>query len=160
MAMTFLQNIRSEILGSPNIQSCLIYPNARGEILAPAVFLEIGSYGVGDDPATGELALIANVEARVVVDSTIEDAEIVCQSLACEIANVAHLNSFGCAHDRAIPISPAKVSGITRDFFKPEFDMYLCWLVEWQHQFHSGTSTWLENGVPPHSVKIGEHVDE
>jgi hypothetical protein len=152
--MNFLKNIRNEILNSPNIQSCLIHPNPRGEIIAPAVFLEIASYGVGSDPATGELALIANVEARVVVDSTIEDAEIVCQSLACEIANIAHLNSFGCN------ISLAKVAGITRDFFKPDFDMYICWLVEWTHELHSGISVWLESGVPPHTINIGEHIDE
>jgi hypothetical protein len=152
--VTFLQNIRNEILGSPNFASCLIYPNARGEILAPAVFLEAASYSAGNDPATGELSLVANVEARVVVDSTIEDAEIVCQSLACEIANIAHLNSFGCN------ISPAKVSGITRDFFKSEFDMYLCWLVEWSHEFHCGSNVWSEIGVPPHLITIGEHINE
>jgi hypothetical protein len=146
--MNFLQNIRNEILSSPNIQSCLVYPNARGEILAPAVFLEIASYSAGNDPATGELSLVANAEARVVVDSTIEDAEVVCQMLACEIANIAHLNSFGCE------ISPAKITGITRDFFKPEFDMYLCWLVEWQHEFHTGDSVWLEKGVPPHILHV------
>jgi hypothetical protein len=147
--MNFLQSIRNEILNSPNIASCLIYPNARGEILAPAVFLEVASYGAGSDPATGELALTANVEARVVVDSTIEDAEVVCQLLACEIADIAHLNSFGCE------ISPAKITGITREFFKPEFDMYICWLVEWSHEFHTGNSVWLENGVPPHVLHVG-----
>jgi hypothetical protein len=147
--MNFLQNIRNEILGSQNIQSCLIYPNAREEIIAPAVFLEIASYSAGDDPATGELSLIANVEARVVVDSTIEDAEVVCQLLACEIANVAHLNSFGC------DISPGKVSGVARDFFKPEFDMYVCWLAEWSHEVHCGHSVWLETGVPPHILHVG-----
>jgi hypothetical protein len=152
--MNFLQNIRNEILNSPNIQSCLVYPNARKEITAPAVFLEIANYGAGSDPATGELALIANVEARVVVDSTIDDAEIVCQSLACEIANIAHLNSFGCE------ISPAKVTGITRDFFKPEFDVYVCWLVEWTYEFHCGSNVWSEIGVPPHTITIGEHIDE
>jgi hypothetical protein len=154
MIMNFLQNIRNEILSSPNIQSCLIYPNARGEILAPAVFLEIASYGAGNDPATGELSLVANVEARVVVDSTIEDAEIVCQSLACEIANIAHLNSFGCE------ISPAKITGITRDFFKPEFDMYLCWLIEWQHEFHAGSSVFAEIGGPPHILHVNEEEIE
>jgi hypothetical protein len=152
--MNFLQNIRNEILSSPNIQSCLIYPNARGEILAPAVFLEIASYSAGNDPATGELSLVANVEARVVVDSTIEDAEVVSQSLACEIANIAHLNSFGCN------ISLAKVSGITRDFFKPEFDMYICWMVEWSHEIHIGSSVFDEIGVPPHLITIGEHIHE
>jgi hypothetical protein len=152
--MNFLQNIRTEILNSPNIQSCLIYPNPRGEIIAPAVFLEIASYSGGNDPATGELALIANVEARVVVDSTIEDAEVVCQSLACEIANIAHLNSFGCE------ISPGKVGGITRDFFKPEFDMYLCWLVEWTHELHYGLSVFDEIGVPPHVLHVNREEIE
>jgi hypothetical protein len=152
--MNFLQIIRTEILEIPDIQSCLIHPSPRGEIVAPAVFLEIASYGAGDDPATGELSLIANVEARVVVDSTIEDAEVVCQSLACEIASIAHLNSFDCE------ISPGKVSGITRDFFKPEFDMYVCWLVEWSHQFHVGDSVFGENGVPPHILHInGEEIE-
>jgi hypothetical protein len=151
--MTFLQNIRSEILSSPNIQSCLIYPNARGEVVAPAVFLEIANYNAGNDPATEELSLVANVEARVVVDSTIEDAEVICQSLACEVANIAHLNSFGC-------ISPAKVTGITRDFFKPDFDMYVCWLVEWSHEMHVGSSVFAEIGVPPHILHVnGEEVE-
>jgi hypothetical protein len=150
--MNFLKNIRNEILSSPSIQSCLIYPSPRGEIVAPAVFLEIASYGASNDPATGELSLVANIEARVVVDSTIEDAEIICQSLACEITNIAHLNSFGCN------ISPAKVTGITRDFFKPDFDMYICWLIEWSHEFHYGDSVFDEIGVPPHTINIGGHV--
>ncbi|MDR1235561.1 MAG: hypothetical protein LBJ96_00995 [Holosporaceae bacterium] len=161
MTRQILKNIRTEILRSPGIQSCLINPNPRGEIIAPAVFLEIASYGIGDDPATGELSLIANVEARVVVDSTIDDAaiadrasEIVCQSLACEIANIAHLNSFNCE------ISPGKISGITRDFFKPEFDVYVCWLVEWNHEFHRGVSVFDEIGVPPHILHInGEEIE-
>jgi hypothetical protein len=147
--MNFIQNIRHEILNSQNIASCLIYPSARSEIIAPAVFLEIANYGTGSDPATGQLSLVANVEARVVVDSTIEDAEVVCQSLACEIANIAHLNSFGCE------ISPAKIGGVSRDFFKPDFDMYICWLVEWTHEFHCGENIWLENGIPPHALHIG-----
>jgi hypothetical protein len=152
--MNFLKNIRTEILNNPGIQSCLINPNPRGEIIAPAVFLEIAGYGAGDDPATGELALIANVEARVVVDSTIDDAEIICQLLACEVAGLAHLNSFGCE------ISPGKITGITRDFFKPEFDVYVCWLVEWSHQFHCGDSVWLETGVPPHILHVGNEEIE
>jgi hypothetical protein len=116
--------------------------------------LEIASYGVGNDPATGELSLIANIEARVVVDSTIDDAEIVCQSLACEIAGLTHLNSFGCE------ISPGKISGITRDFFKPEFDVYVCWLVEWNHEFHRGDSVFTENGVLLHILHIkGEEIE-
>lgn len=154
MIATFLQNIRNKILECQSIQSCLIYPPPREEIIATAVFLEIANYGIGDDPATEELALVANLEARVVVDSTIADAEVACQSLACEIASLIHLNSFGCE------VSPAKLSGISRDFFKPDFDMYVCWLIEWSHEFHVGSSVWKEIGIPPHTITIGEHIHD
>ena len=116
------------------------------------VCLEIANFSTGDDPATSELALTVNMEARVVVDSAINDAEIICQTLACNVANAIHLNSFGCA------VSPANVTGISRDSFKPEFDAYVCWLVEWNHQFHLGQSVWLESGVTPHLLHINEEL--
>lgn len=148
MIHQLLQNIKDTILIDERFRSCLIYPNARGEFIAPAVFLEVSGYRAGNDPATRELALVANLEARVVVDSVSENAELVCQQLACEIANIAHLNSFG------LNISPADVSGISRDVFKPEFDAYICWMVEWAHEFHIGASVWDKQGLPPHTINI------
>ena len=152
MIKELLSNIKAEILNNKCIQSCLIYPDARGEITAPAVFLEVASYSTGDDPATGELSLLVNIEARVVVDSISENAELACQNLACQIAKIAHLNSFGCK------VSPAKISGISRDSFKPDFDPYICWLTEWSHQFHVGDSVWEETGIPPHKILANEEV--
>jgi len=154
MNKTLLNNIKSAILSDVNFKTCLIYPNARGEVIAPAVFLEVANYSVGNDPATNELALVVNIEARVVVDAVSEDAELICQNLACQIANIAHLNSFGSN------VSPAKIIGISRDAFKPEFDAYNCWLVEWQHEFHVGTSIWEEEGLPPHKIYIGEVIHD
>lgn len=153
MIENLLTSIKNTILADENFKSCLIYPAARCDIIAPAVFLEVPNYSTGSDPATGELSLIANVEARVVVDSTIENAELVCQALACEIANIAHLNSFDCA------VSPATITDISRDAFKPEFDAYICWLVEWQHEFHVGESVWNESGIPPHILHIQEGIN-
>ena len=152
MIEKLLSNIKNAILADENFQSCLIYPDARGEILAPAVFLEVANYSVGNDPATGELSLVANIEARIVVDFMSEKAELACQSLACQIANIAHLNSFG------LEISPAKISGISRDSFKPDFDPYICWLIEWSHEFHLGKSVWSESGLPPHILHINSEV--
>ena len=152
MISDLLAAIKNEILKDEKFKSCLIYPDARGEIIAPAVFLEIGNYSTGNDPATDELSLIVNIEARIVVDSISETAELVCQNLACQIANLAHLNSFGCE------VSPAKISGISRDSFKPDFDPYICWLVEWSHEFHLGTSIWEELGLPPHTLHINKEV--
>ncbi|MBR1734691.1 MAG: hypothetical protein IJ730_04505 [Alphaproteobacteria bacterium] len=152
MIENLLLNIKTAILADENFQSCFVYPEARDVITAPAVFLEVANYTTGNDPATGELSLIANIEARVVVDSISENAELVCQNLACRIASIAHLNSFGCK------VSPAKISGISRDAFKPDFDPYICWLVEWSHEFHCGESVWLENGVPPHLLHINREL--
>ena len=149
MIQKILTAIKTELLKNENLQSCLIYPDARGEIIAPA---EVANYSTGNDPATGELSLIANIEARVVVDSISENAELVCQNLACQIASIAHLNSFGCK------VSPAKISGISRDSFKPDFDPYICWLVEWSHEFHFGESVWNESGLPPHTLHINNEV--
>ena len=152
MIEDLLTSIRNTILADENFRSCLIYPDARGEIIAPAVFLEVANYSTGSDPATEELSLIANIEARVVVDSISENAELICQNFACQIANIAHLNSFGCQ------VSPAKISGISRDSFKPDFDPYICWLVEWSHEIQCGESVWTESGLPPHILHINDEV--
>lgn len=145
-------NIKNAISNNKNFRSCFIYPEARGKIVAPAVFLEVSNYSMGSDPATEELSLIVNVEARVVVDSIAKNAELICQNLACQIADIAHLNSFGCQ------VSPANVSGIFRDSFKPDFEPYICWLVEWSHEFHVGDSVWNEKGLPPHILHINDEV--
>lgn len=150
---TLLSNISQELYKrNKSIASCHVYPGPRCDAVAPAVFLEAASYSAGDDPATSELALIVNIEARVVIDSVDADAELNCQSLACDIARIAHLNSFGC------PVSPAKVNSVTRDAFKPEFDAYICWLVEWSHEFHLGESVWLDPGITPHVLRIEKGV--
>lgn len=152
MIEDLLTSIKNAILANENFRSCLIYPDARGDIVAPAVFLEVANYSMGDDPATEEFSLVANIEARVVIDSILENAELICQNLACQIANIAHLNSFGCE------VSPAKISGISRDTFKPDFDPYICWLVEWSQEIHVGESVWEESGLPPHILHINNEV--
>lgn len=153
MIKNLLENIKKEILAIPDIQSCFIYPDAREEIYAPAVFLEVANYSHATDAGTGELALKIDIECRVVVDSLIEDAEIVCQSLALKIADAAHLNDFGCKN-----VQLSEITGISRDVFKPEFDAYICWLVEWEHEIHVETNVWLENGAPPHILHIDKAV--
>ncbi|MBR1734619.1 MAG: hypothetical protein IJ730_04125 [Alphaproteobacteria bacterium] len=149
MIEKLLRSIRGTILNHGLIKTCLLYSKGREEVIAPAIFLEIGSYSAGSDPATGELSLTVNIEARVVIDSLTEDAEIKCQELAAAIASAIHLNSFGCE------VSPAKVTSISRDYFKPDFDPYVCYLIEWNHELHIGENIWSESGIPPHKITIG-----
>ncbi|MGL9779236.1 MAG: hypothetical protein ACR5K5_03140, partial [Wolbachia sp.] len=111
----------------------------RREIIAPAVFVELVSLEPGKDPGTEELALRARFEARVVVDGTVEDSQVVVRELAAEIARVVNRNTWGIEN-----ISPGEFLSAEVDDFKPELDAYLVWLVEWTHELHIGESIWSE----------------
>ncbi len=137
----------------PEIQTCEIYPSIRTTIAAPAVFIELASFEKGNDPGTEELALKARFEARIVIDSTIENAPIIVRSLAAEIARVVNRNTWG------MDVSPAEFLSGEIDGFRPELDAYLVWLIEWIHELHVGKSVWEEGKIKPHLIDIGDvHV--
>lgn len=138
----------------PAIQTCEVYPTIRREIIAPAVFVELSSLEPGKDPGTEELALRARFEARIVVDGTVEDSQVVVRSLAAEVARVVNKNTWGVKN-----ILPGEFLSAEVDNFKPELDAYLVWLVEWGHEVHVGKSIWSETGIKPHVIEIGKaHV--
>ncbi|WP_341820835.1 hypothetical protein [Wolbachia endosymbiont (group A) of Myopa testacea] len=142
--------LREEI---PAIQTCEMYPTERREIIAPAVFVELVSLEPGKDPGTEELALRARFEARIVVDGTVEDSQVVVRSLAAEVARVVSKNTWNVKN-----IAPGEFLSAEVDDFKPELDAYLVWLVEWTHELHIGQSMWLETGIIPHIISVGENV--
>ncbi|WP_265029650.1 hypothetical protein [Wolbachia endosymbiont (group A) of Philonthus cognatus] len=133
----------------PAIQICEIYPAIRKELLAPAVFVELVSLESGKDPGTGELALRVRFEARIVVDSTIENAPIIVRSLAAEVARVVNKNTW------EKNVSPAEFLSAEPDGFRPELDAYLVWMVDWSHQLHLGKSVWEEGKIKPHTINVG-----
>ncbi|MEC4735094.1 MAG: hypothetical protein O7161_04090 [Wolbachia endosymbiont of Halictus tumulorum] len=137
----------------PEIQTCEVYPTIRREIVAPAVFVELSSLEQGKDPGTEEFALRARFEARIVVDSTVENASIIVRSLAAEVARVVNKNTWNVKN-----IAPGEFLSAGGDDFKPELDAYLVWLVEWVHELHTGKSIWSEIGVIPHTISVGENV--
>ncbi|WP_253303090.1 MULTISPECIES: hypothetical protein [unclassified Wolbachia] len=137
------------------IQTCDIYPSIRKELLAPALFVELVSLESGKDPGTEELALKARFEARIVIDSTIENAAIIVRTLAAEVARVVNKNTWNVEN-----VSPGEFISAEIDGFRPELDAYLVWLVEWSHQLHLGKSIWTENTIKPHTITIGENVRE
>ncbi|WP_143688964.1 hypothetical protein [Wolbachia endosymbiont of Laodelphax striatellus] len=135
----------------PAIQTCEIYPSVRKELLAPAVFVELSSLEKGSDPGTGELALRVRFEARIVIDSTIENAPIIVRSLASEVAKVVNKNTWNVKN-----VSPGEFISGGGDDFRPELDAYLVWMVEWVHTIHVGRSIWKEGKFMPHKIEIGE----
>jgi hypothetical protein len=146
------QAIQQTILRQiPAIQTCEVYPIIRTSLIAPAVLLELSSFEPGTDPGTGEIALRAHFEARIIVDSTITDAQLTVRAIASEVARIVHRNSWG------LEISPAEVLNINPDGFKPELDAYLVWVIEWVHEVHQGDSIWVASEVIPHSILIEPH---
>ncbi|WP_353280015.1 hypothetical protein [Wolbachia endosymbiont (group B) of Silvanus unidentatus] len=135
----------------PAIQTCEIYPAIRKELLAPAVFVELSSLEKGHDPGTEELALKARFEARIVIDSTIENASIMVRTLAAEVARVVNKNTWNVKN-----VSPGEFISGGGDDFRPELDAYLVWMVEWVHTIHVGRSIWKEGKFMPHKIEIGE----
>ncbi|WP_264735713.1 MULTISPECIES: hypothetical protein [unclassified Wolbachia] len=140
--------LKEEIL---NIQTCEVYPTIRKELLAPAVFVELSSLEKGHDPGTEELALKARFEARIVIDSTIENAAIIVRTLAAEVARVVNKNTWNVKN-----VSPGEFISGGGDDFRPELDAYLVWLIEWVHTIHVGRSIWEEGKFRPHKIEIGE----
>ncbi|WP_265035193.1 MULTISPECIES: hypothetical protein [unclassified Wolbachia] len=138
--------LKKEIL---TIQTCEVYPTIRKELLAPAVLVELSSLEKGSDPGTGELALRVRFEARIVVDSTIENAPIIVRTLAAEVARVVNKNTW------EKNVSPAEFLSAEPDGFRPELDAYLVWMVDWSHQLHLGKSVWEEGKIKPHTINVG-----
>ncbi|UPA54498.1 hypothetical protein MWH06_04020 [Wolbachia pipientis] len=134
----------------PAIQTCEVYPAIRKELIAPAVFVELASLESGRDPGTEELALRAKFEARVVIDSTVENAPIIIRTLAAEVAKVVNKNTWNVKN-----VSPGEFISAEVDGFRPELDAYLVWLVEWVHYLHLGESVWLEGKINPHIINVG-----
>lgn len=139
--------LKEEILA---IQTCEIYPAIRKELVAPAVFVELVSLESEKDPGTEELALKARFEARIMIDSTIENAAIIVRSLASEVAKVVNKNTWNVEN-----VSPGEFISGGGDDFRPELDAYLVWMVEWVHELHLGESFWLEEKIKPHTVNVG-----
>lgn len=142
--------LREEI---PAIQTCEMYRAVRREIIAPAVFVELASLEPGKDPGTEEFALRGRFEARVIVDGTVEDSQVVVRSLAAEVARVVSKNTWDMEN-----VSAGEFLSAETDGFRPELDAYLVWLVEWVHELHTGQSMWLETGIIPHIISVGENV--
>ncbi|WP_374699277.1 hypothetical protein [Wolbachia endosymbiont (group A) of Limnophora tigrina] len=133
----------------PAIQTCEVYPAIRKELAAPAVFIELSSLEQGKDPGTEELALRAKFEARIVIDSTIENASIIVRSLAAEVARVVNKNTWNVKN-----VSPGEFISGGGDDFRPELDAYLVWMVDWAHELHVGRSIWEVSKIKPRLIDV------
>lgn len=151
----------------PAIRFADAWPDIKRRIILPAVLLELDELEPGDDPGTGETALIARFQARIIVDSRPEAGNRAASMLASQLAVLLRDQQWG------LPIDTAQFLRACPDFMRPELDGYTVWLVEWTHEFHLGQFTWpwqddsgrvLYLGIDPETGSGNEHhywrVDE
>ena len=144
------QAIQNRILQEmPAIVTCELYPSMRKAIPAPAVLIELSRIEPGDDPGTGELAVIVTIEARIVIDNHVAQAELHIQNLAAQLSRFVHRNQWG------LEVSPAEFISATPDAFKADLEAYLVWQVTWQHQLHCGQSIWKDSDIAAHTIDVG-----
>lgn len=122
----------------PGAQSVEVWPDLRQRrgIPLPAVLLELAELEPGTDPGTGETALIGRFQARIVVDPVVAQPEQRASLMAAALAVALRGQRWG------LPIDAAEFVDASLDWFKPELDSYVVWLVEFRHEFHLGQLEW------------------
>lgn len=142
--------LRAKLAGVPTVDA---YPDIERRIHLPAVLIELAEMEPGDDPGTGETALVGRFQARAIIDPNASRANMLVRELAARVAVALAHETWG------LEISIARLVQIGEDAFKPELDGYLVWVVEWTHEFHLGDATWPYPDESGLSVMLGMYPE-
>lgn len=103
----------------------------------PAVVLELAGFDDADkDPGTGEAAVDARFEARVIVAAEEENCLHVAAFVAAQLAVLLRMQSWGLA------VEFAQFVRAERDWSRPELDSFAVWVVEWTQVIYLGEEEW------------------
>ncbi|MNO89341.1 hypothetical protein D3C76_808200 [compost metagenome] len=103
----------------------------------PAVVLELAGFEDADkDPGTGETAVDARFEARVIVGAEEENCLHVAAFVSAQLAVLLRMQSWGLA------VEFAQFVRAERDWSRPELDSYAVWVVEWTQVIYLGEEEW------------------
>jgi hypothetical protein len=114
----------------------------------PAILLDLSEFeneGV-EDRGTGQLAMRARIEARLIIGYRTTRAKTAARTAAGCLAAWLRLKRF--TGDN-VWTEPAYVIGAYRDDFAPGCDRYVVWRVEWTQVLQLGESIWQDAGVMP-----------
>jgi hypothetical protein len=147
------ETIASELLVKiERLQGILCYPSGRTQLEAPVGFLEISQIEIGNDPGTGELPIILTFTLRILLDSTIPDANIALQHLLIDVAKALYSNNFG------LPITPTTNIEIQYESIQ-DAEALLVGSVSWRHELHFGQPEWSStNWIPPHTINLSPEI--
>lgn len=127
------QHIREAI---PGLQFVGTMPDMLDHVPIPAVVIELVELEPGSDQLTGETALEARFEARVIVGSELEQCQQQAAFVAAQLAVLLRLQTWGVEADAAEFVRAAQ------DWTRPELDGYAVWVVEWTQGIYLGSEEW------------------
>lgn len=124
-------------------------PEGRVCIDPPAVVLELVGFEDADkDPGTGEVAVDARFEARVLVASEEDNCTHVAAFVAAQIAVLLRMQSWG------LPVEFAQFVRAERDWTRPDLDSFVVWVVEWTQILYLGQEEWPWPGMLPSDLQL------
>ena len=144
------QRIRDAIAGLAYVGTM---PDMLQRVAVPAVVLELTELEPGEDQGTGETALIARFEARVIVESDREQCHQQAAFAASQLAVLLRMQTWG------LEVGHAEFVRAVQDWTRPELDSYAVWVVEWTQPLWLGQEEWPWPDQPPGSLVIGFSPD-
>ena len=100
----------------------------------------------GSDPGTDQQALVAKIDAEIIVKSLQVDARLLVRQLAGGYAAFLRRQMRW----PGVLNGPIMVTGCYKDDFSPELDQYEVWRVEWAQEI------WLGSGVDVYVIPAGQ----
>lgn len=128
------EHIRQAI---PGLQYVGTMPSGIEVVPPPAVVLELAGFENADkDPGTGEVAVEARFEARVIVPGEEDNCLHLAAFVAAQLAVLLRMQSWGLA------VEFAEFVRAERDWSRPELDSFAVWVVEWTQVIYLGEEEW------------------
>lgn len=134
------RHIRAAIVGLEYVGTM---PDMLEQVAVPAVLIELVELEPGVDQGTGETALIARFEARVIVGAEREQCQQQAAFAASQLAVLLRLQTWG------LEVEPSEFVRAAQDWSRPELDGYAVWLVEWTQGIYLGEEEWPWPNEPP-----------
>jgi hypothetical protein len=138
----------------PGLEYVGTMPTGIQVVPPPAVVLELAGFEDADkDPGTGETAVEARFEARVMIAGEEDNCLQVAAFVAAQLAVLLRIQTWG------LPVEPAQFVRAERDWSRPELDSFAVWVVEWTQIIYLGLEEWPWPVEPPGNLVFGFSPD-
>lgn len=128
-------------------------PEKLEHICVPGVVIELTGFEPADaDPGTGEVAVEARFEARVLIGREQCDSLVAAAHCAAQLAVLLRMQSWG------LPVGLAEFIRSERDWTRPELDTCVVWVVEWSQVIFLGQEEWPWPGMLPAGLVLPDDM--